>query len=94
MNVFLNQTEKHVNIQTLRKIYATQNSFESIENTKRIARKMGHSVQTHYTYKKNNDNEVDDNVRRFSFQKVTRQMYNPKFDGDDFFVFRKKILQR
>ena len=90
--IFLNQTDKHVNIQTLRKIYATQNSFESIENTRIIARKMGHSVRTHYTYKKNN-NEIDDNVRRFSFQTATRQMYNPKFDGDDFFFFRTKILQ-
>jgi hypothetical protein len=93
-DIFLNQTEKHINIQMLRKIYATQNSFESIENTKIIARKMGHSVQTHYTYKKNNDEDgMCKDIRRFSFQDTTRQMYNAKFDGDDFFSFRTKILQ-
>lgn len=92
-DIFLNQTNKHINIQTLRKIYATQNTFESVENSKNVAKQMGHSLETHYTYKKNN-NGIDDDIRRFSFQKVTRQMYNPKFDGNDFFIFRAKILQK
>ena len=53
---------------------------------------MGHSIQTHYTYKKNNDD--DDSIRRFSFQNATRQLYNPKFDGDDFYLFRAILLQK
>jgi hypothetical protein len=91
-DIFIKQTDKHINIQTLRKIYATQSSFESIEKTKNVARRMGHSIKTHYTYKKNNDD--DDSIRRFSFQDATRQLYNPKFDGNDFYLFRAGLLQK
>lgn len=94
-DIFLKQTDKHINIQMLRKIYATQSNFESIEKTRNVARKMGHSVKTHYQYKKNNDSvNDDDDVRKFSFHQATRQMYDPKFDGNNFFHFRNKILEK
>ena len=92
-DIFTKHTDKHINIQTLRKIYATHSTFESIEKTKNTARKMGHSVETHYTYKKNND-AVDNPIRTFSFQNATRQLFDPRFDGEDFFAFRSKMLQK
>jgi hypothetical protein len=94
-DILLRETGKPVTIQMLRKIYATQTDFQSIEKTNEIARRMGHSVKMHYQYKKNNSNNNNDDdgqTRTFQFQQISRTMYDEKLDGSSFFLWRRQLL--